>query len=131
VTIVEVVVALGILTLSGGMIYSKMLELGHQSRLIEQSVRRDMLAQQYLAEALACDYAALAAWGGDAALRPIGGDAGASPVAGGQPLARRVTVEKRADGLLAVRATAGRIGADDPNVFEERSTFTLEGIKAP
>jgi hypothetical protein len=122
VSIVEVVIALGILTFSAAAVYQQMATVDRQSRLFERMVRRDLLAYRQLQQAVACPHAALAAW--TPSETPL-------PIAGEEPFLRQWSVSDEPGSMLRVRATVGWRARPGENIFAEGSTFTVEGVKAP
>lgn len=121
-SLVEVLVALAILTFSGAIVFGHMLDAGRHSKMIEMAARRDLAAYQRLQETLAAPYAALDGWQGSSEPRPIPGVEGIVAV---------VRVEKKGDGLLLVRVTAGAGSAAEGFIDRFGPQVTLEGSKSP
>jgi type II secretory pathway pseudopilin PulG len=123
-TIVEIVVAVGILTLGVAAICEQISASGKLARLIERQARRDLLANKQLNQLLAAPYDRLATWQPPTPPEPAPGDA---------TLLWKASLSRQPDGLLRVSVTAGwpDPAKPKPGDFAVGSTFTVEGAKAP
>lgn len=122
VSIVELLVAIGILAIGGAAIYRQMNDSDRQGRLFERQVQRDLLAYGLLQQTLACPYQALAAWTPAAEPR-------LAPEA--KSLLYQIKVRKDEKGFLHIGVTAGGQAAPGKTAFAAGSAITFEGVKAP
>jgi hypothetical protein len=121
-TIVEIIVAIGVLTVGVAAICQQISDSGNLARLIERQARRDLLANKQLNQLLAAPFDRLAAWQPPARPAPAPGDA---------TLLWQASLSRQPDGLLRVGVTAGWPDSAKPGDFARGSTFVVEGAKAP